>query len=321
MGKKSEGRKKIKFLWGIVVAFLTILGILGVTLFETGSLFNGALLDVFKNDKDKAVNLNDTHTRTIAQDVPVINHIDDDAQMVLIPAGSFRMGSYFMPSEQPIHTVHVDAFYMDKYEVTNAQYKKFIDVNPRWQKNRIQHKYGGENYLEHWIGNDYPKDRGNYPVRNVSWYAAMAYAWSVGKRLPTEAEWEKAAWGHYQRRGALIVFDPSHNYAIIDAVGSHGPNSYGLFDITLNVAEWCLDEYDADFYKNSPSDNPFSGGSIMDVVNNFTNFADRNSKTNRVIRGGRGDFQYRRQTTIREATLPNASMSNTGFRCVRSAKP
>ncbi len=116
----------------------------------------------------------------------------------------FRAGSFFTmgswekdaeTDEKPQHLVFLDAFYIDKYETTNAQYKEFIDANPQWQKNRIPKKYHDGDYLKHWSGNDYPPDKGNHPVVYVSWYAAMAYAEWRGKRLPTEAEWERAARG------------------------------------------------------------------------------------------------------------------------------
>ena len=121
--------------------------------------------------------------------------------MVLIPAGDFRMGSNTTAAysdEKPVHTVYINAFYIDKYEVTNEEYKRFIDANPWWRKDRILGKYHDGDYLKHWIGNRYPYGKGNYPVTWVSWYAAMAYAQWKGKRLPTEAEWEKAA------RGGLV---------------------------------------------------------------------------------------------------------------------
>ena len=126
--------------------------------------------------------------------------------MVLIPAGEFQMGSYDVEggeSEQPVHAVYVDEFYMDIHEVTNAEYKKFIDANPEWQKgkwwqtDRIKRRFHNGKYLKDWNENNYPEGKGDHPVQ-VSWYAAMAYAQWAGKRLPTEAEWEKAA------RGGLV---------------------------------------------------------------------------------------------------------------------
>ena len=88
--------------------------------------------------------------------------------MVLIPAGAFQMGSDGSDArshETPVHTVHIDAFYMDKYEVTNAQYKAFVDVNPGWGKDRIPSQYHDGNYLKHWNGNNYPYGKGNHPRR------------------------------------------------------------------------------------------------------------------------------------------------------------
>ena len=159
--------------------------------------------------------------------------------MVLIPAGEFEMGSNDPEAgndEQPVHTVSIDAFYMDKYEVTNAQYKKFVDANPQWGKDRIDEEFHVGYYLQDWNGNNYPAGTANHPVTHVSWYAAMAYAGWVGKRLPTEAEWEYAA------RGGLVgkkypwgdVIDPGkanygRNVGDTTSVGKYPPNGYGLF--------------------------------------------------------------------------------------------
>ncbi len=80
--------------------------------------------------------------------------------MVLIPTGEFQMGSVEgSPNEQPLHTVSIDAFYIDKYEVTNAQYKQFVDANPQWQKDRIDKSLHDGSYLARWNGNDYPSGR------------------------------------------------------------------------------------------------------------------------------------------------------------------
>ena len=116
--------------------------------------------------------------------------------MVLIPAGEFEMGSNEgAANERPAYTVYVDAFYMDIHEVTNAQYKVFVDANPEWQKDNIAAEYHDGVYLRLWDRNNYPEGEGDHPVIYLSWYAAMAYAEWAGKRLPTEAEWEKAARG------------------------------------------------------------------------------------------------------------------------------
>ena len=192
-----------------------------------------------------------------------------DPDMMFIPAGEFDMGSNDTDAEadeKPRHPVYLDAFHIDRYEVTNAQYKVFVDANPQWQKDRISAKYHDGDYLKHWNGNNYPPDKDNHPVVYVSWYAAMAYAEWNGKRLPTEAEWEKAARGdRYGRDYAWgNSLDPhkanyGENIGDTTVVGTYNMNGYGLYDMTGNVWEWCLDEYDADFYAMSPSRNPVAG--------------------------------------------------------------
>ena len=77
--------------------------------------------------------------------------------------------------EQPVRSIYLDTFYIDRYEVTNAQYKQFVDANPKWQKDRIPSEYHDSDYLKHWDGNNYPQGKENHPVVYVSWYAAMAY--------------------------------------------------------------------------------------------------------------------------------------------------
>ncbi len=170
--------------------------------------------------------------------------------MVLIPVGEFDMGSNDPEAdndEQPVHTVYVDAFYMDKYEVTNLEYKKFVLANPRWQKDRIDRGFHDGYYLKHWNGNNYPVGKSNHPVTYVSWYAAMAYAGWVNKRLPTEAEWECAARGGLACKkypwGAVIDAGKANfneNVGDTTAVGKYPPNGYGLYDMAGNVWEWCL---------------------------------------------------------------------------------
>ena len=126
---------------------------------------------------------------------------EDDVGMVLIPAGEFEMGDHFnegLADELPVHTVSLDDFYMDVNEVTNAQYKKFVEATGH----REPKGYGfvdGEvkDGFEPWKSPYFNGD--NQPVVCVSWHDAMAYAQWAGKRLPTEAEWEKAA------RGGLIL--------------------------------------------------------------------------------------------------------------------
>lgn len=249
--------------------------------------------------------------------------------MVFIPAGDFDMGSRNNANdaeddEKPRHTVYLDAFYIDRYEVTNAHYKKFIDVSPQWQKDRIPEKYHDGDYLKHWNGNNYPPGKDNHPVVYVSWYAAMAYAAWNEKRLPTEAEWEKAARGdRYGRNYAWgDSLDPSkanYNENIGDTtpVGTYAMNGYGLYDMTGNVWEWCLDEYDSDFYAISPSRNPLAGETVSGILSNW-----RDVKSVRVLRGGSwmSNATFVR-VSDRTRFTPQVTNNARGFRCVKPVTP
>jgi len=193
--------------------------------------------------------------------------IVDDVTMVLIPAGEFQMGDHFNEGdsdELPVHTVYLDAFYMDIYEVTNAQYQEFMNAT------------GHSVPAEYWNNSRY--NAPDQPIVGVRWHDAVAYAEWAGKRLPTEAEWEKAArgglsgkrfpWGDSNPDDAQCNFaDSNTNYSWSDGsvdddykytapVGSYLPNDYGLYNMAGNVWEWCADWYNSDYYSNSPGNNP-----------------------------------------------------------------
>jgi formylglycine-generating enzyme required for sulfatase activity len=190
--------------------------------------------------------------------------------MVLIPAGPFQMGSMDgETNERPVHTVHLDAFYIDRYLVTNADYARFLNVFG----NR---KEGGKKWLDNvgplssWLckirekgGRFIPKQGyENHPVIKVSWYGAKAYAQWVGKRLPTEAEWEKAARGNLAGQtyvyGNTITPEVANvgGFHATTPVGSYPPNGFGLYDLVASVWQWCSDWYDPEYYGRSPSGNP-----------------------------------------------------------------
>ena len=242
--------------------------------------------------------------------------------MSIIHAGEFQMGSNDPEAEddeQPVHIVYLDAFYIDQYEVTNAQYKQFIDANPLWQKEHIPSQYHDGDYLKHWKGNNYPEGKESHPVVYISWYAAMAYADWVGKRLPTEAEWEKAA------RGGLIdqaypwgnsIDSSKANYSgeIGDTtpIGSYPPNAYGLYDMAGNAWEWCLDLYQTDFYTQAPLQNPIAGESLIDITKTFLTV-----KNPRVLRSGYWNNPPAFiRTADRYKRYPGSAHRGSGFRCV-----
>ncbi len=173
----------------------------------------------------------------------------DGLEMVLIPAGEFLMGSpngEGTVAEHPQHAVYLDKFYIDKYEVTVAQYKKFckslflgdrvLPAQPEWSTE-------------------------NSPVVNVSWEEAAAYANYYGKQLPTEAQWEKACRAGTQTKYAfgdkldatMAKFNTPKGAA---PVGSYKPNAYGVYDMHGNAWEWCEDRCGEDYYSVSPKKNP-----------------------------------------------------------------
>ena len=256
--------------------------------------------------------------------------VDAPDGMVLIPAGEFQMGSNDEEAnedERPVHAVFVDAFLMDKYPVTNSEFKEFIDANPKWRKpelfsGHIPIAYHDGAYLKDWDYEDYPESKEDHPVTQVSWYAAMAYSQWVGKRLPTEAEWEKAARGRLERKkypwGDPIDLDASgyaHELDDTTPVGLSPVNGYGLYDISGNVWEWCLDAYDADFYASSSHTNPFSGvNSVEWMVKNF-----RSVKVSRVLRGGPwGADSQGVRVSHRFRGNPADTFPTFGFRCVKA---
>ena len=267
----------------------------------------------------------------------------DGAPMVLIPAGEFQMGSNEGSSyDKPVHTVYVDAFYMDVHEVTVGQYNQFLQATGH----RVPPEPGYSQTDRH-------------PVVNVSWHDAMAYAKWAGKRLPTEAEWEYAArgglagqkypWGNRLPDGTQCNFadknlskiwdresivevagkrfkagdDPSDKssddgYTYAAPVGSYPANGYGLYDMAGNVSEWCFDAYDENYYASSPRENPIASIIVRDPENNRTTINQL-----RVSRGGNWRFPaWAVQVGSRSNGARSTGMWITnGFRCVKSVVP
>ena len=215
---------------------------------------------------------------------------DGYGDFVYVPAGDFRMGDNFgdgEPRERPVHTVTLDAFYIGKFEVTNGDWKKFrndagYDDAKFWPGGRVVPK----DQVPYWTqpnnhGGGTP-DSDQYPVIGVNWDSAVAYCnWLSAKtgkkyRLPTEAEWEKAARGTDQRRypwGNTIdrsyanytgaqTFDTVLPVGYYDgskrgALQTHSNASpYGAMDMAGNIMEWCSDWYSRTYYQVSPKKNP-----------------------------------------------------------------
>ena len=252
--------------------------------------------------------------------------------MVLIPAGTFEMGSDDNEWEQPVHTVHLDAFYMDVYEVTNAEFKAFLDAVPEVEK-FLADEFDTGVIPENWSGTDYPAGKADHPVVYVSWYAAMAYAEWAGKRLPTEAEWEYAARGGLAGKkypwgdDAPTPADANYGNNVGDTtpVGQYPANGYGLYDMAGNVPEWCLDQWTIawyNFYGRSDNlRNPIDIGwpNVSDGAP-LPTLADPAPATNDIgIRVRRGGSWFNDAPQIRVAWRGRGEdyLRSAGFRCVR----
>jgi formylglycine-generating enzyme required for sulfatase activity/uncharacterized caspase-like protein len=220
---------------------------------------------------------------------------EDGAAMVLVPAGEFTMGSNDYDDEKPPHRVHLDGFFIDKYETTNVLYKRFMDAT-----NRSAPSFWT---AAQWNGT-------SQPVVGVSWHDADAYCKWAGKRLPTEAEWEKAARGTDGRKYPWgEQWDSSRANAENKLgktvpVGSYagGLSPYGAHDMAGNVWEWVADRYEGSYYKQSPERNP-QGPS---------------SGTYRVLRGGSwGHYAFNSRSAARDNHAPDYRFNYIGFRCAR----
>ncbi|MCB0166392.1 MAG: SUMF1/EgtB/PvdO family nonheme iron enzyme [Anaerolineae bacterium] len=200
-----------------------------------------------------------TSTGTVVES-DVNNPSAERAGMIEIPAGHFLMGSKFgEPTEQPEHDVRVDGFYIDRFEVTNADYRACVTAENCTPASKVN-SATVEGYRDNPAFD-------NYPVVGVSWDQAITYCQWVGKRLPTEAEWEFAASGADNRIYPWgNEFVPALSAAAADDLQPvdsfpQGVSPFGVYQMAGNAGEWVLDIYDEAFYQNSPVENPFSSGS------------------------------------------------------------
>jgi formylglycine-generating enzyme required for sulfatase activity len=227
----------------------------------------------------------------------------DNMVQVYVPAGSFQMGSDSGNSdEKPVHTVTLDAFWVDQTEVTNKMYALCVGAGecppPSSTKSYTLDSYYGNAQYD------------NYPVIYVSWNNAKAYCEWAGRRLPTEAEWEKAArgtdgriypWGDAAPESTMLNF----NVGDTTEVGKYpnGASPYGALDMAGNVWEWVNDWYGESYYSNSPSENP----------------QGPDSGQFRALRGGSWNYYDRLvRAASRDWFAPDDFNNNFGFRCARS---
>lgn len=228
--------------------------------------------------------------------------------------------SELFKGETPRHQVTLSSYYIDRYEVTNGQFKEFLKNNPNWTPEKISKDFDTGKYLEHWQDGNIPKGEENHPVINVNWYAAMAYCQSLGKRLPTEAEWEYAARGGLKDKEypwGNELDTTNANYSLSEfrkttEVGKYPPNGFGLYDLSGNVWEYLADEWSD--YNSKPKTNPLAGKNVFEV-DTF-----KEIRTRRVVRGGSwGGSPVNLRVTYRDSHRPNDPKPFVGFRCAVSA--
>ena len=235
--------------------------------------------------------------------------------MILIPQGAFEMGSqkslrelnpvsifqadrHMLGPEDPAHEVILDAYYIDLYEVPNADYKKYIEAT------------GSKTMPRYWDDSNF--NQPNQPVVGITWKEARAFCQWRSKRLPTEAEWEKAArgkrptkypWGNEAPDKTRLNFNSQVGKTT--PVGSYptGKSDYGVFNLSGNVAEWVKDWHFPEYYLFSPKENP----------------PGPEKGHYKIIRGGNWKNNAEDvRLTYRNATVPKARSKTIGFRCAAS---
>ena len=319
-------------------------------------------------------------------DPPPLHEVKDGPEgMIWVAPGKFLMGSNLgPPDELPVHEVQLDGFWIDKHEVTNRQFQKFIEATgyvttaekqpelnsiregsalenieilpefnvpgsvcrrPVTDRNDFEDTKGAYNWWQYVAGANWrhPEgpassvdDRMDHPVVHISWHDAIAYCEWVGKRLPTEAEWEYAArggldrktypwgnnrnpdgqWLHNIWQGDFPVENLRHDgFETTAPVGSFPANGYGLHDMSGNVWEWCSDFYRADYYEKSPVRNPPGPRFSLDP--------QEPDIIKRVQRGGSfmcsDSYCIGYRTSARMKGEQDTGAFHTGFRCVVTA--
>ena len=223
--------------------------------------------------------------------------------MVLVPAGDFMMGCneqvdrQCQADEKPYHKVYLDAFYIDKFDVTQGQYNECVSSG-RCTANKQENGFTGP----------------DQPVVMVRWEDASTYCQWAGKRLPTEAEWEKAArgtdgriypWGNDLDASKASYGKDLKSGGSTTPVGYYPSSAspYGALDMAGNVWNWVADWYDGSYYKSSPDRNPKGPA----------------SGRGRVLRGGSwfSDATSLR-ASLRSGPTPDARLNSLGFRCART---
>lgn len=233
---------------------------------------------------------------------------EDGMTMIYIPEGVFEMGSAnFDKDERPVHPVYLDAYWIDQTEITCTQFLKFVDET---------------GYKKSGFSAGHCDQGGDHPIR-ANWKAAQAYCQWAGRRLPTEAEWERAARGGLEGKkypwgdqapvcqlgapnGAMFYDGENCFVSGTVPVKSYQPNDYGLYDVAGNASEWVADWYSEDYYDQTPFD-----------MSPFNNPQGPEDGIFRVFRGGSYSTDSNSLRTANREGMPG--QNHFGFRCAADA--
>lgn len=211
--------------------------------------------------------------------------------------------------------VKVETFYMDDSPVTNAEYLRFLKANPQWTRSNVLRLYADSSYLKYWKSDhEFPENMQDAPVTNISWFAAQAYAESVGKRLPTIDEWEYV--GLADAKSANAAHQPEFTEFILKSyqkkdkykqpVRQDTPNYYGVYNMYGMVWEWTYDF-------NSVM---MSGESRKDNTTNESLFCAGAAVTSSDLRNYAAFVRY----ALRGSLKADYCLNNLGFRCAKNFK-
>ena len=237
------------------------------------------------------------------------------AGMVLIPAGSYE--PILRGKDEPV-SVAVPGFWLDARPVTNAEFLAFVRANPKWRRSRVSPLFADPGYLGDWAGDLElgPQAPADAPVVRVSWFAARAFAASVGKRLPATAEWERAAAAGFTSekgadepayRKAALAWFAAPTRERLPAAGSGRPNIYGARDLLALVWEW-VDDFNTALV---------TGESRADTGLERTLFCGAGAASARDL----ANYPAFMRAGMRSSLRASYVVSNLGFRCAQSISP
>ena len=349
--RKSFWKKYSSFLLGALVLCLAATGLLGLAAWWGSQRLNAASTRSANSLTPQPISPPAAASLTPQPTVPTLSEVvpnpklgsiatrsRDGMLMVYVPSGAFQMGSLNgSPDERPVHSVYLDAFWLDRTDVTKAMFARFVaDQNYKTDAEKIGKSFVYDPTQGSWVpssGTDWLHPQGpgddrtgldDHPVVQVSWNDAQAYCSWVGARLPTEAEWEKTArgtdnriypWGNQAPDGSLANYADSNlvgakwadknindGYEFTSPVGHFPRNTspYGVLDMAGNVWQWTQDWYSDSYYNNSPASNPPGPA----------------TGAKKVLRGG--SWYYSAEYLRSSARLnddPSVAVGLYGFRC------